>query len=587
MKFLSNVLATIVGLFVFSVLSFFFFLLIAAVAGGGKETAEVKDDSVIELDLADITNDYAGKYTDPWVQSLSGDHNVGVMDVVKAIRAAAEDDQIKGISILNNTSDIGMAQAKAIRDALADFRKSKKFVLSYSNAFSQKEYYIGSVADTVYLNPVGEMDFRGLSTELMFFKDLQEKSGVRMEVIRHGKYKSAVEPFLENKMSEANREQLTALLGGIWESMLGDISKSRKIPVSELNAIADGLLARTPEMAKQRKLVDRIAYEDQYHDAIRKALKVKKDKDYNSVKIADYAHNVVSTPEEGLGSDRIAVIYAQGEIKSGEGDVTYIGEGSMRRALKEARENKRIKAVVLRVDSPGGSALTSDLIWREIELTKKVKPVIVSMGNLAASGGYYISCGADQIFAEEGTITGSIGVFGVLPNVKGLSDKMGIHAETVSTNANSANYSPFRPLDDTTRQTLTESVEFIYSTFVGRVAKGRHMTPAQVDSIGQGRVWSGKDALRIGLVDKIGGLDAALAEAAKRAKITKYRTMNFPEYKKEFGDLLAEIMPFASTRESIIKEELGEANYRILQQWREAMGQKGVQARLPYDIDLR
>lgn len=563
-------------------------MIIVAIAGsGGSDKVDVKSDSVIELDLTDITNDYAGKYTDPWVESLSGDKRVGVTDVVRAIEAAKEDDDIKGISILNNTSEIGIAQAKAIRDALADFRKSKKFVVAYSNAYAQKEYYIGSVADTVYLNPVGEMDFRGLSTELLFFKDLQDKSGVKMEVIRHGKYKSAVEPFLDNKMSAANREQLTALLNGVWGSILSDISKSRNLSVAQLNTIADGLLARTPEMAKREKLIDRIAYEDEYHNGIRKALKVEKDKDYHKVQITDYAKKVATTPQKGSGSDRIAIIYAQGEIKSGEGDVSYIGEGSMCRALKDARKNKKIKAVVLRVDSPGGSALTSELIWREVELTKKVKPVVVSMGNLAASGGYYISCGANTIFAEEGTITGSIGVFGMLPNFKGLTDKIGVQAETVGTNANAAPYSPFRPLDDTNRMAITESVENIYAVFVSRVAKGRNMTAAQVDSIGQGRVWSGKDAVRIGLVDKIGGLDAALAEAAKQAKIKEYKTTNYPEYKKDINDLISEMVPFAQSKEAMLKEELGEANYRLLQQIKEANALKGVQARLPYLLELK
>lgn len=587
MKFLSNVLATLVGLFVFCFLSFFFFVIIAAVAGGGDGTVTVKDQTVIELDLSEITNDYAGKYTDPWVESFLGESRVGVTDVLNAIEAAKKDDQIEGISILNATSGVGIAQAKAIRDALADFKKAKKFVVCYGNMFTQKEYYIGSVADTVYMNPVGEMDFRGLSAELLFFKDLQEKYGVKMEVIRHGKYKSAVEPFLENKMSEANREQLTSLLTGVWGALLDDISKSRKVPVGQLNAIADDMLARTPEMAKSQKLIDRIAYEDDYHNGIRHALKVKKDKDYNTVAIADYAKKVGTTIKEGSGSDRIAIIYAQGEIGSGEGDVNYIGEGSMRRALKEARDNKRIKAVVLRIDSPGGSALTSELIWREVELTKKVKPVIVSMGNYAASGGYYIACGANTLFAEESTLTGSIGVFGMLPNVKGLTDRIGINAETVGTNKNAAPYSPFRPLDEKNRAVLTESVEHIYTTFVNRVAKGRKMTAEQVDALAQGRVWSGRDAVKIGLVDKIGGLDAALAEAARQAKIKEYRTMNFPEYKKELGDVLAGLMPFAKSKENLLKKELGEENYRLLQQIREASQIKGIQARLPYAVELK
>lgn len=585
MKFLGNVLATVTGLFIFCMMFFFGFLILAAIFGGGDEKVVVKDDSVIEFKLENISNDYGGKYSDPWISLFSEGQNIGVMDVVKALHAAAHDDQIKGISILNNVSEIGVAQAKALRDALLDFKKSGKFIVAYSHVYTQKEYYLASAADTIYLNPVGEMDFRGLSAELMFYKDLQEKTGVKMEVIRHGKFKSAVEPFLENKMSDANRLQLSTLLGSVWHSVLTDISTSRNISATELNNIADNLSARTPEGAKVSKLIDRIAYEDQYHAGIRRALKTDKDeKDYNKISITDYAQKVKTSPQSSSGSDKIAVIYAQGEITGGEGDVSYIGEGSICRSLLEARKDKNVKAVVLRVDSPGGSALVSDLIWREVGLTKKAKPVVVSMGNLAASGGYYISCNANTIFAEESTITGSIGVFGMLPNFTELSNKIGIHTEVVGTNKNAAPYSPFRPLDANTRAVTLESIEQIYSTFVQHVAEGRHMTAAQVDSIGQGRVWSGRDAIRIGLVDKIGGLDDAMIEAAKLGKTKKYRTVNYPEYKKDFNELLSGALPFAKTKESILKAELGDETYQLMQKLKEIKSQKGIQARMPFTM---
>ena len=416
MKFLGNVLATIIGLFVFCMLFFFGIIFIGAIFGGDSEGVTVKEDSVIQLDLKNINYDFAGKYEDPWVTVFSDNAKVGVIDIIHAIKVAKTDSDIKGISILNQESSLGMAQSKELRDALEDFKKSGKFVLSYANVYSQKANYINSVANTVYLNPVGEMEFKGLSSEVMFYKDLQEKSGIKMEVIRHGKYKSAVEPFLENEMSPANREQVTALLNSIWSSVTSDISKSRNISVQGLNEIADGLLARTPEMAKAAKMIDVIAYEDIYHNDIKKRLKVAADKEYNKISIIDYTKKVLTTSETVEGDNQIAIIYAQGEIQSGEGDVNTIGEGSMRRSLQEARENKKVKAIVLRVDSPGGSALTSDLIWREVELTKKVKPVVVSMGNYAASGGYYIACNASKIFAENNTVTGSIGVFGILPN---------------------------------------------------------------------------------------------------------------------------------------------------------------------------
>lgn len=586
MKFLGNVLATIIGIFVFCMLFFFGILLIGAIFGGESEGIAIKSNSVIELNLEDIKNDYAGKYKDPWMTIFSENKKVGLTDIINAIGEAKTDDDIKGISILNNNSSIGMAQSKALRDALGDFKKTGKFVMAYSNSYSQKEYYLNSVANTVYLNPVGDLDFKGLSAEIMFFKDFQEKSGLKMEVIRHGKYKSAVEPFLENKMSDANREQVTALLNSVWTSIVTDVSKSRNISIGKLNEIANGLLARTPEMAKAAKLVDVIAYEDVYHNAIKNILKVEKDEDYNKVTILDYAKNVVTTSKMSDAKDQIAIIYAQGEIMSGEGDVNTIGEGSMRRSLQEARKNKDVKAIVLRIDSPGGSALTSDLIWREIELTKKVKPIVVSMGNYAASGGYYIACNANTIFAENNTITGSIGVFGILPNFTQLATKIGINTEQVKTHENAANYSPFVPLDEKFKAVTLEGVEHIYKTFVTHVAQGRKMTFAQVDAIAQGRVWSGSEALKKGLVDKIGGLDDAIHEAARLAKTKSYNTQNYPEYEKNFNDLL-ENLPFANSKADFIKEEIGEENYKIMEQIKRLQSQKGVQAMMPFEINIQ
>ncbi len=586
MKFLGNVLATIVGLFVFIMILFFGMFFIAVLFGGKSENKEVKNDTVILLDLSEVKNDYAGKFYFEDFEYYEANHD-GLMDVIKAIEVAKKDDNIKGISILNDQSTLGMAQAKAVRDALEDFKKTGKFVMAYANSYSQKEYYLNSVANTIYLNPIGEMEFKGLSSEIMYFKDFQEKYGIKMEVIRHGKYKSAVEPFLENKMSDANREQISSLLNSVWTSVLSDISKSRAIPVTKLNDIANELLARTPEMARNVKLVDKITYEDEYHDDIRKILKVEKEKDYHTISILEYSNNVATTSKNNSAKDKIAIVYAQGEIKNGEGDVDVIGEGSMRRALKTARNDKKTKAIVLRIDSPGGNALTSDLIWREIEITKKVKPVIVSMGNYAASGGYYIACNANKIFAEENTITGSIGVFGILPNFSQLTTKMGINVEQVNTNKNAAEYSVFRPLDENFRGYTLESVENIYATFVKHVAEGRKMTFDQVNAIGQGRVWSGTDAVKIGLVDKIGGLDDAIKYAADLVKIKEYKTQNFPEYNKNLKDLLGKMgIPFIKTKEAFIKEEVGEENYKVIEQIRKVQAKKGIQATMPYEITI-
>ena len=586
MRFLANVLATIVGLFSFFLIFIFGLLFVGVLFGGSSESITVDDNSVINLDLSMVSSDYAGKFNYKEFDYYDAKHD-GLSDVIRAIHAAKEDDNIKGISILNDNSNLGMAQIKSVREALTDFKKSGKFVLAYANFYSQKEYYLNSVANTIYINPIGEMEFKGLSSELLFFKDFQEKYGIKMEVIRHGKYKSAVEPFLENKMSEANREQITSLLNSLWNSVVTDISTSRKISTIKLNEIANQLTARTPEMAKLQGLVDKVVYEDVYHNDIRKLLKVDVNEDYNSISILDYAKNVAATATESSSKNKIAIIYAQGDIGSGEGDVNMVGEGSMRRSLQNARKDKKVKAIVLRIDSPGGSALTSELIWREIELTKKVKPVIVSMGNLAASGGYYIACNANTIFAENNTITGSIGVFGLLPNFTELTSKMGINSEQVSTNANATDYSIFKPLSANYKFVAQEGVEKIYNTFVSRVAAGRKMSFSQVDAIAQGRVWSGAEALKIGLVDRIGGLDSALEYAASLVKIKEYKTQNFPIYEKDFSDYLGNLgVPFMKTKDSFIKEELGEENYKVIEQIRRIQSKKGVQASLPFEIDI-
>jgi protease-4 len=589
-SFFKMLLATIVGLFLFCFLFFMFFAIIAIAAGSGNEdVVKVKENSVIELDIEKVNMDYAGKFTYTDFSMFNDEPKDGLSDVLNAIAAAKKDDKIKGITLTNSSSRLGMAQNKALRDQLEDFKKSGKFVVSYSDSYSQTDYYLNSVADTIYLNPIGEIDFKGLSSEVMFFKDFQEKTGIKMEVIRHGKYKSAVEPFLSNEMSPENREQISGLLNSVWSAMAQDIATSRKISVDSINSIAANLGARTPEMAKQSKLIDKIGYEDEYHDGIRKALKVKKDKDYNKIDILDYVDTAeLSNMLEG-GNDIIAVVYAQGEIMGGEGDINVIGEEAMRESLKKARENDDVKAIVLRIDSPGGSALTSELIWRDIELTKKVKPVVVSMGNVAASGGYYIACNADRIFAEANTITGSIGVFGVLPNFTKLSNNIGIHTEQVSTHENASGYSLFTPLQDNTREVIQESVERIYGTFVNRVAAGRKMTFEQVDAIGQGRIWSGTDAKKIGLVDEIGGMDAAIKYAAKLGKTKDYSTEAYPQFERTIDMYFASLtgLPFAKTKEDFIKEEVGEENYRVIERIRRASKMRGAQVILPYEINIR
>lgn len=588
MKFLGNVLATVIGLFVFWMIFFFGIIIIGAIAGGNEDIVTIEENSVIELDLSKVTLDYAGKTSYKDFNYFEADHD-GVTDILNAIEAAKNDDKIKGISILNNQSQLGLAQMKSVRDKLEEFKKTGKFVYAYANNYSQGEYYLNSVANKVYLNPVGEVDFKGLSAEILYLKELQEKSGVKFEVIRHGKYKSAVEPFLAQEMSPENREQMTVLLHSVWSSIVADIAKSRKVTVAQLDAIANTLGARTPELALANKMIDKIAYEDEYHNAIRNLLKVDKKEKYNSVSITDYAKTAALTVDDYSKDDIIAVIYAQGEIMSGEGDVNIIGEGSIKRSLEEARNDDDVKAIVLRVDSPGGSALTSELIWREIEITKKVKPVVVSMGNYAASGGYYIAANANRIFAEPNTITGSIGVFGMLPNMNQLGKNIGINAEQVKTHANASGYSIFEPIDENYKSYALESIEKTYATFLKRVAEGRNMSTAQVDAMAQGRVWTGMDAKKLGLVDEIGGLEAAIKYAAKLGKTTSYRTENFPEYEKNFEDFLSNFTGIAAlqTKEQLLKEQLGEEGFQMLEQIKRVKSRKGIQAMMPYELNIR
>lgn len=588
MNFIKNVFATVVGIFLFCVLSFFILIGIGAAFGSSEDEIKINDNSVIEIDLSKIVFDYAGQYKDesPLQTILAGKEKIGFIEVLNAIKNAKTDNKIKGISILNNQSLLGLAQSKELRNQLEDFKKSGKFVYAYANYFTQKEYYINSVANEVFVNPAGEVDLKGLGTEVLFFKNFQDKTGLKMEIIRHGKFKSAVEPFLAQEMSPENREQLTVLLNSIWKTIAEDIAKSRNITVAQLNTIADNLSARTPQMALEQKLVDKVAYEDEYHAFLKQKLKVLAKDDYEKVSITDYASKNAINVDDLTKDDIVAVIYAQGEINGGEGDVDYIGEGSINRSLKEAREDKDVKAIVLRVDSPGGNALTSELIWREIELTKKVKPVVVSMGNLAASGGYYIACGANAIFAEPTTITGSIGVFGMLPNMSEFATKMGINAEQVSTHKNSNGYSPFEPISDNYKTFALEGIETIYKTFVTRVATGRKMTFAQVDAIGQGRVWTGSDALKLGLVDKIGNLEAAIKHAATLGKSNSYRVENYPEYEKNFNEFLESLAgaKLYQSKEAILKEELGEENYLLIDNIRKMKKRKGVQAIMPFEL---
>ncbi|WP_373018165.1 signal peptide peptidase SppA [Muriicola sp.] len=585
MNFLRNLLAAILGTLIAFGIMFFMFLIFISLANV-EEGVVVKRNSVLDLQIKDPINDYTGSNeSDPFAGLFQ--EAVGLDDILHAIAVAKDDDRIKGISVRNQFVMAGWSQVKAIRDALRDFKESGKFVYAYADLYMQKDYFLASVADSVYLNPVGNLDFRGLSAEVLFFKELQEKTGVKMEVVRHGKYKSAVEPFLQDEMSEENRTQIRELLASLWTSIVDDISSDRGLTSGDLNAIADSLGGRTPALALRNRLVDGTLYTDEYESRIKTVLDISEEKDIDYVELSDYLKEA-RKKSVYKGSDRIAVIYAQGEIFYGEGGPNFIGQGLINKALIRAREDKKVKAVVLRVNSPGGSALTSDIIWREVVLTRKEKPVVVSMGDVAASGGYYIAAGADKILAEPTTITGSIGVFGTIPNISELAKNLGINAEQVETNRNSTEYSLFEPMSPEFRGVVTESIENTYQTFLKRVAEGRNISLQRADSLAQGRVWSGTEALQLGLVDQLGGLDDAIAEAAALADISSFSVRRYPRYKSNF-EMLMEDLSGASekARENLLKSELGEEGYLLYREVRNAVRQKGVQARLPFSLTIR
>ncbi len=586
MKFLRNLLAAIIGcLIAFGVL-FGMFLIFAALLGSEDGEKTIKSNSVLEIQIQNPVQDYVGRdESDPFAGLFQ--QAQGLNEIIHAIKVAKNDSKIKGISINNNFIIAGLSQTQAIRNALEDFKTSGKFIYAYADIYVQKDFYLASVADSLFLNEVGSLDFKGLSSEVLFYKDLQEKTGIKMEVIRHGKYKSAVEPYLTNEMSEANRTQIKELLNSLWGSMVDEIAVSRNMSSENLNVIADTLGGRMPQLAKESGLVDDVLFFDQYEHKLKNAAKIAIEEDINYVSLEDYIDTANKT-KLYKGDDKIAVIYAQGEILYGEGGPDIIGQGIINSSLKKAREDDAVKAIVLRVNSPGGSALTSDIIWREIELTKAIKPVVVSMGDVAASGGYYIAVGADKIFAEPTTITGSIGVFGTIPNATELAENIGINAEQVGTNKNSVDYSLFEPMTDGFRNMMQESVEGTYSTFLERVAEGRKITVAEADSMAQGRVWSGVDAKNLGLVDELGSLDDAIKGAAELADVASYGIKIFPKYKSGFERFMEDYGGASSKiKQDFIREELGLEAYSILKEVKAAMGQEGVQARVPFVLSIK
>ncbi len=504
---------------------------------------------------------------------------LGIGDIIESLKFAKTDKNIKGIYLEVSNPVAGFATLEEVRNALLDFKKSGKFIYTYSEGYSQKAYYLATTADKLYLNPEGGLEIKGLSSQMMFFKKMLEKTGVEVQIFRHGKFKSAIEPFMLDKMSEANRAQVETYLGSLWNHMVNGMAKSRGMTSKDINDMANNLLIRSPQDAVKYKLVDELKYEDEVFSAIKKNIQIAETDKITFASLTDYTQANTNTK---LSKNKIAVIYAVGEIESGEGDDEKIGSERIAKAIKDARLDKDVKAIVLRVNSPGGSALASDVIWRETVLAQKAKPFIVSMGDVAASGGYYISCAADRIFAQPNTITGSIGVFGMIPNAqKALSEKLGITIDTVNTNKHSDVGTILRGATPVEYEYIQQSVEHIYDVFITKVATGRKTTKNNIDSIGQGRVWSGADAIKINLVDELGGINDAIAYAAKQAKVSDYKLLELPKQKDPLQELLGNTKEEMETRS--MKSNLGET-YLYVKQIKNVLQMKGVQARLPYEM---
>lgn len=557
-------------------------LSIKGVIGDGKSESYVSvENTVLKINLnkeikeRGFENPFGSLHLGPLMQESS----IGLKTILLSIKKAKTDDHIKGIYLEISESNAGFATLEEIRNALVDFRTSGKFVYAYSETYSQKAYYIASTASKLFLNPQGSLEIKGLSAQMMFFKNMLNKLDVEVQIFRHGKFKSAIEPFMLDKMSEANRSQVETYLGSLWNQMLMGISKNRGVSIEDINKIADNLLIKNPDDALKYKLVDALKYEDEVMDDIKKTIQVKQKDNIHFVSLSKYATLPNTEP---ITNNKIAVIYAVGEINSGNGNENTIGSEEFVKAMKEARLDKSVKAIVMRVNSPGGSALASDVMWREVLLAKAAKPVVVSMGDVAASGGYYISCAASYIFAEPNTITGSIGVFGMIPNAqKALANKLGITIDTVNTNKHSDVGTILRGATPDEFNYIQQGVESIYDVFISKVSQGRNVSKSFVDSIGQGRVWSGTDALKIKLVDELGGINNAIAYAAKLAKVIDYKSIDLPKQKNPIEELLGNGTDEMEAR--IMKANLGE-QYIYIKQLKNVLTKKGVQARLPYEM---
>lgn len=579
-QFLKFTLASIVGVIIASFLGMLiFFGILGVIAGSSEKETEVKKNSIYQLDLngslIDRSEDdpFSAAFADALGQPEQA--VLGLDDVLANIKKAKNDEDIKGIYLKGGMLMGGFASFKEIRDALIDFKKSGKFIVAYADNYLQRNYYLVSVADKILINPQGMVEFKGLSADLVFFKNTLDKLGVEMQVVKVGTFKSAVEPYINTKMSDPNREQVTVYMNSIWNTMLKQVSASRKITVENLNKYADEMMMFQPtEKSKEYALVDSLVYADEVDSILGKYVK-----DFHLVK-----HGAMNKlPDNAkFEKEKLAVIYAVGGIDGGDNEGIVSSE--LVETINKVAKDSSVKAVVFRVSSPGGSAYGSEQIWRALTQLKLKKPLIVSMGDYAASGGYYISCMADVIVAQPNTITGSIGIFGLIPNIQGLNNKIGLTYDGVKTNKLSDAISINRPFRPEEKELMQNYVNRGYELFVKRCADGRKKSVEQIKAIAEGRVWTGEDALKIGLIDKIGGLDDAIKLAVAKSKLKAYQVKEYP-VKEDFQTKL--MKSFGEDMETrFVKAQFGE-HYAIFKQIKDAEKLNGIQARLPYDILIK
>jgi protease-4 len=583
--FLAALLAVVVG---FGVVIMFWTMIIVGMvsAFGSSPAVVVSSGSVLRLNLGSVSDSPSSSPFEGFdVRRMSVVPRVTLLGAVRAIQAAAADDRIEGIYVnFDESADVSFAALEELRAALEEFKESGKFVVAYQEYFGQAGYWFSSVADEVYTNPAGGVQWTGLALRVMFYKGLLDKLGVEPVVVRHGSFKSAVEPFILDKMSPENRLQYEKMAGALWGMMVEQTAASRGVGAADLQAWADDLAIDSPAAALEKGLVDSLWFEDQVMERIASLAGTGEDEEPKIISFGDYASQVTAT--NLTSKNKIAVIYAEGSIVSGSGASGEVGSEATVEKIRKARKDEGTVGVVLRINSPGGSALASEVIWRELELLKAEKPLVVSMGDMAASGGYWIAAGADAIYANRSTLTGSIGVFGIFANVGGtLKDKLGVTTDVVGTGRWADIGSAFRSPSTAELAYIQKGVEDVYSTFVDHVSTGRNMTPEAVDEIGQGRVWAGGDALDIGLIDGYGGLVDALSLAADRVGVADdFRIWEVTDEVSPFDALFSGLS--ASVRAWAFKDELGTA-FRGYEQLRSLSDEAGIQARLPYVVDIR